>query len=169
MKKTLFIIAALCMCSAVFSQKILRVKPVATNEIKLNLAMLLASFPEISYERVWGNNIGLGLSAAVSFSNDFDTKYQFTPYCRFYFGESLIKSFFIEGNIGVIGYKKYTNDYSGYYSSKVENALDLGVGLAVGYRYVNRAGLVGEVFLGLGRSVDDRVYSRCGISLGRLF
>jgi hypothetical protein len=170
MKKALLIAVALCMCHTVFSQEMGRIKLEATSEIKLNLAMLLGSLPEISYERIWANNFGLGASLRVGFSDDYDTKYQVTPYCRFYFGESSFKSFFIEGNMAVIGYKKSGIDYySNSYTSQVGNAVDVGVGLAVGYRYVNRRGLVGEVFLGLGRTTDDRVYSRCGISMGKLF
>ena len=157
------------MCHTVFSQETEKVKPKATNEIKLNLATTLFSSPEISYERIWDNNVGLGLSARAVFSDNYDTKYQFTPYCRFYFGESSIKSFFIEGNIGVIGYKKYVYNYSDYSSSNTQNSLDAGIGLAVGYRYVNKKGLIGEVFLGLGRTIEDRGYLRCGISMGKLF
>ena len=173
MKKTLLIVLALCMCHTVFSQRfpprrMVIMKPVATNEVKLNLAMVLGAFPEISYERVWANNVGLGVSARVSLINSFKTKYQFTPYCRFYFGESFIKSFFVEANLGIIGYEKYTIRYDPY-PSTTENAVDLGVGLALGYKYVNRNGLIGEVFVGLGRTVDDRIYSRCGVSMGKLF
>jgi len=61
MKKTLLIVLALGMCHTVFPQRrVVFVKPMATNEIKLNLATTLFSLPEISYERVWGNNVGLG-------------------------------------------------------------------------------------------------------------
>jgi len=170
MKKTLLIVLALSMCHTVFSQRMVFVRPEATNEIKLNLATTLFSLPEISYERVWRNNVGLGIAARLTLSDNYDTRYLFLPYCRFYFGETPIKSFFVEGNLGIMGYRKNTSEYDpNTYSYKTETAGDFGVGLAVGYRYVNRSGLVSEVFVGLGRTTEDRIYSRCGVSMGKMF
>jgi len=172
MKKTLLLVLALSMCHTVFSQRIVLVRPEATNEIKLNLATTLFSLPEISYERVWRNNVGLGIAARLTLSDNYDTRYLFMPYCRFYFGETPIKSFFVEGNLGIMEYRKDENysspDYA-YNKSNAKTADDFGVGVAVGYRYVNRSGLVGEVFVGLGRTTNDRVYSRCGVSMGKVF
>ena len=177
MKKILLIVLALGMCHTVFSQRrVVFVKPMATNEIKLNLATTLFSLPEISYERVWGNNVGLGVAARLTLTDCYDTRYLFMPYCRFYFGETPIKSFFVEGNLGIMGYKKdknYTNYNNGTvtstYISNAETAGDVGVGVAVGYKYINRNGLIAEVFVGLGRTADDRMYSRCGVSMGKMF
>jgi len=158
----------------VFSQELEKAKIDAKNEIKLNLLMSVLSFPDISFERIWGNNVGLGLSVGFPLESN-DTHYRILPYGRFYFGESSTKSFFIEANIAVEGYKKDTYDSfyddNGYnVSSKAENTTGFGLGVAYGYRYVNRNGLVGELYFGLGRDFDrENAYPRVGISIGKQF
>jgi len=170
MKKVWLTIALFCVCFSMFSQETEKIKSEAKNEIKVNLLMTLFSFPDISYERILGNSFGFGLSAGIPIENDFDTKYRILPYSRFYFGESLIKSFFIEANIGIEGYKKYSYSWSENYShSETKNALDLGIGVAVGYKYVNSKDFIGELFLGVGRTSNDRAYPRVGISIGKQF
>jgi len=173
MKNFLLIVLALGMCHTGFAQRMVFIRPDATNEIKLNLATTLFALPEISYERVWRNNFGLGIAGRVTLSGDYDTRYLFMPYCRFYFGESPIKSFFVEANLGIMGYKKVeyysTPDYDVFNKINSKIVGDFGVGLALGYKYINRRGLIGEVFVGIGRTTNDRVYSRCGISMGKVF
>ena len=164
MKKVGFIIIALCLCNAVFSQETADAK----NEIKVNLFMTVLSFPDISYERVWGNNFGLGLSIGFPLESN-NTNFRILPYTRFYFGESLTKSFFIEANAAFESYKEY--NYSSY-MLKTQNDLSFGLGVSFGYKYVNLKGLIGELFLGLGRTFDSentRIYPRVGISLGKQF
>jgi len=172
MKKVFLVITMFCICFSMFSQETEKVKTDVKNEIKLNLLMTLFSFPDISYERVWGNNIGVGLSAGFPIENS-DVNFLIIPYCRFYFGESLVKSFFIEANLGIQGYKKYTSEYYGDYYSynlKTTNTTDLGLGVAFGYKYINSYGLIGELFLGIGRTFDDQeFYPRVGISIGKQF
>ena len=179
MKKVFLIITMFCVCFSLFSQETEKVKTEAKNEIKLNLLMTLLSFPDISYERIWGNNIGVGLSAGFPLEN-FDTNFRLIPYCRFYFGESPVKSFFIEANVGIQGYKKYTYtpEYYGYggsyeyygHNSQAENSTNVGLGVAFGYKYINSYGLIGELFLGIGRTFDDYgAYPRVGISIGKQF
>ena len=169
MKKVLFIVAALSMCQAVFSQETEKVKTKATNEIKLNLLMTVLSFPEITYERIWGDNVGLGLSVGFPIESS-DTNFRILPYGRFYFGESSTKSFFIEANTAIIGHEKYYYDYD-YYNSKTQNTTDFGLGVAFGYKYINSKGLVGELHLGIGRAFGsyDQMYPRLGISIGKQF
>ena len=176
MKKILLIAIILCMNHVMFSQETEKVKTGATNEIKLNLLMSLFSFPEISYERVWANSIGLGLSAGAylnNLNNDTGTKYLLLPYGRFYFGETQTKSFFIEVNTAIRGSKEYADSYS-YYAdySKTRNTTDIGIGVAFGYKYINSKDFVGELFLGIGRTSDNigiDVYPRIGISIGKSF
>lgn len=161
MKKVGFIIIVLCLCHAVFSQETADVK----NEIKVNLFMTVLSFPDISYERVWENNFGLGLSIGFPLESN-NTNFRLLPYTRFYFGESLTKSFFIEANAAFESYKKHS------YMSKTQNDLSFGLGVSFGYKYVNLKGLIGELFLGFGRTFDSentKIYPRVGISLGKQF
>jgi len=170
MKKTLCTITALCLFFTLFSQETVKVKPVEKNEIKLNLLMTLMSFPEISYEHVWGSNIGLGASVGFPVENN-STSFQILPYTRFYFGENATKSFFIEASLAFQSYKNYNYDnYSYNYSSTYHNDFDFGLGVSFGYKYVNSSGLIGELFFGLGRTFDrDDVYTRIGISIGKQF
>jgi hypothetical protein len=173
MKKVVLTIVAFCICFSAFSQETKKAAPKTTNEIKLNLIMTLFSFPEISYERVWGNNVGLGLSAGIPLENS-NTNFQITPYGRFYFGESAVKSFFIEGSMGILGRDvnvyQHSDDYSTFFST-TRSTTDIGLGVAFGYKYVNSYGLIGELYLGLGRTFGDNstIYPRCGISIGKQF
>ena len=168
MKKGLLFLVLLSLCFSAFSQEIEKAQSNGRNEIKLNLLMTLFSFPDINYERIMSNSIGLGLSAAFPLEKN-DTEYRIMPYCRLYFGESWIKSFFIEANVAVLGCREYYN-YSSYNQSyKTRTVSDIGLGLAFGYKYVNRNGYIGELFLGLGRTLEDRYYPRCGISVGKQF
>lgn len=167
MKKIGLIITMFCICFSVFPQETEKIKTEARNEIKLNLLMTLFSFPDISYERIWNNNLGLGLSAGFPIESS-DVNFLLLPYCRFYFGESSIKSFFIEANVGIQGRKNYVYD-SSYYSARSQNTADLGLGVAFGYKYVNSSGFIGELFMGIGRTTNNDVYSRIGISIGKQF
>ena len=167
MKKVLFIVLACGLYLSVFSQETEKLKPDGKNEIKINLLMSLLSYPDISYERNMSHSIGLGLSAGIPLVDN-DTKYHIMPYCRFYFGESWIKSFFIETNVAILGVKKYYYD-SNYTYLNAKIKVDCGLGVAYGYKYVNRSGFIGELFLGLGRSLENNYYPRIGISLGKQF
>jgi hypothetical protein len=173
MKKALFIVAAFCICHTVFSQETeINVKP--KNEVKLNLATFLALYPEISYERSIADDLGFGVAAAVSFDDDATNIFQITPYFRFYFGGKPSRSFFIEANMGLAGFKEkyYSGSYysDSYYSSYSKtNVVDFGLGFALGYKYYNRSGFTGEVYAGVGRTFEDRTYPRLGISVGKLF
>jgi len=172
MKKIGILIIALCMCHPVFSQESEKEIPEARNEIKVNLLMTLFSFPDISFERIWANNLGLGLSVGFPIES-INTNFRILPYLRFYFGENETKSFFIDANLAFEGYKKYSYYfYSSYgdYRSETKNELDFGLGVAFGYKYVNSKGLIGELFLGLGRTFDrNQIYPRVGIAIGKQF
>jgi hypothetical protein len=175
MKKALFIIVAFCICPAVFSQETATVKIEPKNEIKLNLGMFLALYPEISYERILGDDLGFGVSAAVSLDDDSENIFQITPYFRFYFGGKPTRSFFIEANMGLVGFKEenysYYYDYSSSqsYDYSEKNVVDFGLGVAIGYKYINRKGFTGEIYAGVGRTFDDRAYPRLGITIGKQF
>jgi hypothetical protein len=172
MKKILLLCGiAFFICHSAFSQEREKVETEATNEIKVNLLTTLLSFPEISYERIWGNNIGVGISAGVALGNTFESnmKYRILPYGRFYFGETSVKSFFVEGSMAITGYKDYYyNGFSSDYSSKT-NA-NFGLGVSIGYKYTNRKGFIGELLLGVGRTFNNNgVFGRFGIVVGKQF
>ncbi|MDR2147735.1 MAG: hypothetical protein LBE91_14875 [Tannerella sp.] len=154
MKKTLLLIVGIFLSLSVFSQKSEDLKKSGgRNEIKLNLFMTLFSYPEITYERIW-SNVGLGVSAGFPLEGS-SPLYQFIPYGRYYFAESSAKSFFIEGNVEILGY----------------GGAELGLGIASGYKFVDKKGVIGEIYLGLGRTFGDEStpYPRVGISIGKRF
>ena len=169
MKKVLLITVALCMCRIAFSQETESVKAPSSNEIKLNLLMAVALYPEITYERNFAHDFGFGLSAAVSLDGGYEEIYQLTPFFRFYFSSKPSCGFFIETNMALVGRKVEYYDYDPYYipyNSKKKSVADFGLGFAVGYKYFNSRHLVGETYLGLGRTFDSNVYPRIGIVLG---
>lgn len=176
MKKILIIIIALSVCFAAFSQEVEHKKSTASNELRLNVLTTVALFPEITYERCFANDFGVGLSAAVALGGDIDVgnevyTYQITPFFRFYFGSKPSSGFFIETNMSLIGLKyTYTIFYPSYYYSPgysySDNTAAFGLGFSVGYKYFNTRNLVGELYAGVGRTFGDMAYPRVGISLG---
>ena len=76
------------------------------NELKVNLLYAVLGLPEISYERLLGDNMGVGLSATVAVEDDQDLRYAFLGSYRLYFGNKKANGFFIEGNMGVIAEKE---------------------------------------------------------------
>jgi len=158
-----------------FSQE--KAKEEAKNEIRLNLLSSICSFPEISYERTWGNSFGAGLSAGFSLTDDdiWGMKYEILPYGRFYFGRNPSKLFFIEGHFAIVGqesYDYYDYQYSNgvYISSSPKTTPFFGLGVAIGYKFMNKYGFTGELLLGIGRTfANDNSYPRVGISIGKSF
>jgi hypothetical protein len=143
------------------------------NELKINLAMSIAGIPEITYERFIAENMGVGLSAAISLDNSLNTNAIILPYYRVYFGSKKASGFFIEGNGAMVVEKQYTYNYDqyGYYSSSSTSSVaQFGLGAAAGAKFLTRNGFLGEVYLGLGRLFSNEgVYPRVGITLGKRF
>ena len=164
-------LVALCICHAIFSQETKDGKTEAKNEVKLNLLMTVLKIPEISYERILSNNLGLGLSAGFSFDNDaLDINYQIIPYGRFYFGRKHGSGFFIEANAALVGFKEeYYVNYT--YEYRTRDVTGFGVGFAIGGKFINNNDFIGEFFLGCGNtfSKNDYIYPRIGVSIGKQF
>ena len=154
------------------------------NEIKINLLLSVLALPEITYERLLEDNMGVGISVAfnVDNNNDVNENYKFLiiPHYRLYFGDKKASGFFIEGNAAIVNgssYKVYYDpaaDYvAGYAPTRKENLTSFGLGAAVGGKFLTRNGFLGEVFGGVGRLFGkDRisdVYPRFGISIGKRF
>ena len=184
MKKTIVIILLALLASHVTfaqneSESEQKVKA-ANNELKLNLATTLASLPEINYERILGGNSGLGVAVMFPIESGIDNpKFLFIPYYRFYFGNYRAQGFFLELNAGLKVHKEY-DYYSVYYSDSnndyyfgnfsENNKVDVGLGFAVGYKYVlQKSGLVAEVYTGVGRMTNNQFYPRIGVTLGKRF
>lgn len=148
------------------------------NEVKINVGAVAFGLPEINYERLLLNaDMGIGVAGMFSIASYEHVEYQIMPFYRMYFAQRRpCSGFFIEVNIGIVGQKNeydYLNYETGeYYYEKEERDVFFGAGVAVGIKWMNSRGLVGEAFGGVGRLYGDpysEVYPRVGISLGKRF
>ncbi len=151
------------------------------NELKVNLLYSVIGMPEISYERIIEDNMGLGASVFVGLDNG-EYRFGFIPHFRLYFGAKKASGFFIEGNASVVtirdtDYFYYEPMYgSGYVPNHIKNStINFGLGAAAGAKFLTRNGFLGEAYLGLGRFFGERtdygheVYPRIGITIGKRF
>ena len=147
------------------------------NEIKVNLSSFLYLFPEIYYERLIADDQGLGASISTSLESGDGMKFMFMPYYRFYFQKERVSKFFIETNAALIGVKNtwydydYYEDGSSFYRGDHSSiSTKVGLGFAIGYKYVNKkSGIVGEIYAGAGRATDNYFYPRIGVAIGKQF
>ena len=148
------------------------------NELKLNLFYTVLGVGELTYERVVGENSGVGASLAVGLDSDSDYKFSILPYYRMYFGKKQAAGFFIEGNAGFLSYRDgfeysyYLNGEEVISGDNFTNKTSLGIGFATGGKFLNKNGFFGEAFLGVGRLFNSEyaeAYPRIGITLGKRF
>jgi hypothetical protein len=151
------------------------------NELKVNLLFSVIGIPEISYERIVQDNMGVGISMFVGLDKSINYKLGVTPHFRLYFGQKKASGFFIEGNASVLTHRNDRHYYygavydHGYVPSRIENATTFGLGAAAGGKFLTRNGFLGEAYLGVGRMFGDQsyysgeAYPRIGITLGKRF
>jgi hypothetical protein len=143
---------------------------VHNNEMKFNIGTTLGSQPEFNYERFFLDEMSVGMAASVGVESNVIYQYSLLPYYRMYFGKKRVAGFFIEANIALVGQKN--PDYNPFYDSK-RTSTNFGAGFALGYKWVTRKGLVGEIFGGVGRLFGEvayyDTYPRWGLSLGKQF
>ncbi len=182
MKKNLLTLMLLCLISCVYAQETKKdeaQKATGNNEIRLNLLNSIIGIPELSYERIFKDNSGIGLSVLVGIDDNTDYKFGVIPYYRIYFGNSQKKAtgFFIEANTAIMQVKDdriYLIDMNGYdYSYRDESVTNFGLGAAAGGKFLTKSGFVGEVYLGVGRFFNGNsnveAYPRIGITIGKRF
>lgn len=146
------------------------------NEININLLMLgLTGAAEIGYERLFESS-GIGISASADMAN---MRYNFSvvSYYRVYFGKKKASGFFVEGNAVFwnsekSSWGKYNED--GTYvelGRLIEN--QFGFGAAVGSKFLNKNGFVGELFGGVAKlflgGASDDYFPRVGMTIGKRF
>jgi len=152
----------------------------AKNEAKVNLLGLIIGLPDISYERLLTDKMGIGLTLGTGFKNGKhyrdDYRYVVLPYYRYYLGNKYASGVFLEAHVSVISAKKNLKDelkgqekFESYY----------GVGVAIGVKLFNKKGFLVEGYAGLGQqlSVDNEdmrhksqhPYPRIGVSVGKRF
>jgi len=146
MKKIFLLLTLLCICFVTFSQETEEIKQATkdvkqtkVNEIKFSFQLPLFIIPtEISYERLLKNNIGLGVSAGMTFEQTVDpgeVMFFIMPYGRYYY-----KSIFIEANT-ILGYQ---------YQDSSDPITVYGIGLAAGLKFSLGKNWFTEIFLGGG-------------------
>lgn len=156
------------------------------NELSINLPMsIFGEFPEITYERLISPEVGIGTSAGFSLGSDGIDNLNFllAPFARFYFISSdtgkpyqFGRRFFIEANAGAIAYSHKENyyDVNGNNTAKEQDKFGIGLGLAIGYKYVNKSNWIGTIMIGGGKIFNNdngglSAYPRVGINLGKRF
>lgn len=190
MKKILFIAIVMAMSVTCYAQGADSLKRAiqknaetlghgGANELKFNLLLAISGMPEFTYERLIEDNMGVGVSLLFGLDNKVDTKFALTPHFRVYFGSKKANGFFIEGNANVVTSKShdiyyYNNNNSTMVAGK--EITNLGLGAAIGGKFITRNGFLGEAYLGASRLFDnnsgyygDEAFPRIGITLGKRF
>lgn len=185
MRKNLLTLLLLCLVGIASAQEKSKSKTDSTaaaiggkNEIKVNLLMGILAMPEISYERIFENNTGLGLSVSVGLDDDIEYKFGVVPYYRIYFGNAKKSSgFFIEANAALMQTKEfnyYYDPYSGFSMGSNQSRWNVGMGAAAGGKFLTKNGFIGELSFGVGRFFNRNndgleAYPRVGITIGKRF
>lgn len=156
------------------------VKKYGSNEIKLNTLYLPGGYPELSYERILGNNSAVGLSAGFlinsagpNYATDIITfDKAIFPYYRYYFGQRRAAGFFVEGNTIV---------YSRESVSQEDKETGWGIGLAAGIKIIIKDNWNVDLMAGGGVNINKGnsnpsgyldfpdMYPRLGLSIGKRF
>ena len=144
------------------------------NEIKINLPFMIAGMPEISYERIIDDSATFGISMMFSLEtfDKINTRFVATPYYRLYFGKEKAKGFFIEANAAIINQKNYLM----FSDTETATTTNFGLGAAIGAKFLNKNGYIGELYAGMGRLFGvpetasfDKLYPRVGLNIGKRF
>ncbi|HTM98821.1 MAG TPA: hypothetical protein VL088_08775 [Pedobacter sp.] len=139
------------------------------NELKFNLLYAIIGMPEITYERLITDNMGVGVSLLVGVDESAEYQFGLTPHFRIYFGSQKANGFFIEGSSSVITHRDYDDDYK----FRSVDRTNFGLGAAGGRKFLTRNGFLGEVSFGIGRYIGnhngEQAYFRGGLTLGKRF
>jgi hypothetical protein len=175
--KKLFILLCLTSFLSGFSQEEITIA-VKKNELKGNALFLVLGAGEITYERIFNEDSGFGISLFFVKEEDFDTQFSLTPYYRAYFGKKQAAGFFAEGfgmlNSGNAGtYSQYNPASQNYDTVKGKQFTDFALGFGLGSKWVHKKGFVFEINAGIGRNLfnnnSPEVTGRGGITLGYRF
>ena len=161
-------------------------RTIGKNEIKLNFLYTFVEFyndskslsfhlPEVQYERKLTDDVGAGLSFWTSGTDDL--KYLIVPYLRIYFGQKN-NNFFMELNTAILkGLPRERMNHVmpiPHVDRKV--IVSLGIGGAIGYKFIIGNGFIMETYLGAGKSIQKDsdysttiIYPRLGFTMGQRF
>ena len=168
------------------------------NEMKLNLAStLFLTFPELSYEYILTQDFSVGAAIGLDLQSEktnFDYKYKFTPFARWFFGDNFgdrinpATGLFLEVSSAVgaqeVKIRHLVGGSKKIWEYNYENKFAAGLCLAMGWKYLSKNNWTTELFLGVGRNFifyeyekDDLydpdpnqvLYPRLGICIGKRF
>lgn len=148
------------------------------NEIKGNALFLVLGAVEVTYERLFNKDSGLGVSLFMVNEEDFDASFSLTPYYRAYFGKKPAAGFFVEGfsmiNTGKNGsYYNYDYNTNTYYYVEGKKYSDFALGFGVGSKWIHSRGFTFEINGGIGRNllsnISPEIVGRGGVTLGYRF
>ncbi|MFP5437429.1 MAG: hypothetical protein ACLGH8_06585 [Bacteroidia bacterium] len=140
------------------------------HEIKLGAIKLLSGgIAEVTYERIHSDDFTYGVSLLGNLDskgNSYLEDFSVTPFARMYFTEPKhygARGFFVEGFGKFISGKDtqevedivYTADAYQYYNyyEKRRSYTAASVGIAIGWKWINRSGFVFEITGGAGRNL----------------
>ena len=185
MKNNYLTLLLVCSCFLGFSQVDSTKVSFSKNEIKANGILVLAGFPEVSFERLLNEQASFGTSIGVSLVTDAEIKFMFTPYYRQFFGKGIAKGFFVEGfaslnSIKVPEEKYYAYDpiVGDYIANPSDSYIDFALGLGIGAKWISKNNVIFELNAGLGRNLrnndkndfyDHTFIGRGGLSIGYRF
>jgi len=148
------------------------------HEIKFGAIKALAGgIVEVTYERIHSESFTYGLSILGNLdgsNNDYPEDFSVTPFARMYFSEPKYygaKGFFVEGSAKFLTGREYNgyteeyvyedgsgNTYYNYYDKRVSYTAG-SLGLAIGWKWINKAGFVFEILAGGGRNFGGNSYT----------
>ena len=134
------------------------------NDIVVDPILLIAvPLINVSYERILNKDMGVGVNAMVTLSDEVDDFKQFSPYFRYYMGRKYAQGFFFEGFVPVTlendvyysyQYDDINNNYY-YVNSSKKNLTTVGIGFGVGGKWLIKDRLVIEASGGIARRFGD--------------
>jgi hypothetical protein len=145
------------------------------NEFKINVGSLLVDFPELSYEHIINEESSVGISIAFPLDKEISYRFMIYPNYRIYFGKKRAAGFFIEANSAIFSQQEQRSTFTLNENAGTNvNKMGLGLGLAIGGKFLTKKGFIGELYIGGGRNFmnTDKIdsgYPRIGISIGKRF
>lgn len=134
------------------------------NDILIDPFLLIAvPLANVSYERLINQDMGIGVNAMITLSDEVDDFKQISPYFRYYLGRKYASGLFFEGFIPVTMQKDnfYYTEYDSptmtyYYKYGGDKTITtVGVGFGVGGKWVIKDRLVIEASGGIARRFGD--------------
>ncbi len=142
-------------------------------EFKANMLYTVLGLPELGFEFVAGEHSGLGFGIAAPIDSEIEVRFALTPYYRYYFGKETAQGFFMELNMQFASIRETPFNWFGPPSDEPEKTeTAFGGGVAAGFKFLAGNGILGELYLGVGRYLGDvsgsyEGYPRIGIAIGR--